>query len=188
MPQFSEKSSYAICSSVITLAHVFSDTESADITRSNANNLWMMREGKKIERCMTHMYVPGTIVGILLYQPYFTTHGASRVCTYMYMISLSLSIVVLYSAPLLTEPHASPIGPFPPNYGTCISVISIITESPIDTEELHIRPDDYIQVNFQKNELHEAFAGDNVSVEFDEDKEDVATQKVQLTMPGEYLN
>ena len=55
-------------------------------------------------------------------------------------------------------------------------------------EQLHIHPDDYIQVSCQKNEFHEAFAGDSVSVEFDEDKEDVATQQVQLTMPGEYLN
>jgi U3 small nucleolar RNA-associated protein 14 len=69
-----------------------------------------------------------------------------------------------------------------------ITVLLITTDSPIDTEELHIRPDDYIQVNCQKNEVYEAFAGDNISVEFDEDKEDVATQKVQLTMPGEYLN
>ena len=66
-------------------------------------------------------------------------------------------------------------------------VFLITIESPIGAGELHIRPDDYMQVKCQKNEVYEAFAGDNVSVEFNEEKEIVATKKVQLTMPGEYL-
>ena len=62
----------------------------------------------------------------------------------------------------------------------------IAAESLIDADELQIRPNDYIQVNCPKSEVYEAFAGDNVSMEFEEETEDVATQKVQLTMPGEY--
>ena len=88
----------------------------------------------------------------------------------------------------------SPRGPLPPNYGACMSIFKylpkvflITIESPIGAGELHIRPDDYMQVKCQKNEVYEAFAGDNVSVEFNEEKEIVAAKKVQLTMPGEYL-
>ena len=53
-----------------------------------------------------------------------TTKFNSCQCFRLYsMINLS---VISYSAPLLTEPHAvaSPIGPFPPNYCTCISIVS----------------------------------------------------------------
>ena len=78
------------------------------------------------------------------------------------------------------------MGPFLQTMVIFFTEIFKSPESLIDGDELQIRPNDYIRVNCPKSEIYEAFAGDNVSMEFEEEKEDVATHKVQLTMPGEY--
>ena len=63
------------------------------------------------------------------------------------------------------------------------------TESSMNSDGLQISPNDYMQVNCQKNEIYEAFAGDNVSREFEEEKEDrVNTEKSLVALPGEYQN